>query len=262
MKPAEITRRQALVGGAGLAGLGVAGALAGCGSEGSGTETSAATETTTSVLGGNGASTPFCVLTAEQEEGPFFLDLGQIRSAIDEGRPGVPMALAIAVVEATSCEPIADAAVDVWRCDALGDYSGVETDGTVGETYLRGIQLTGREGVAEFATIYPGHYEGRTTHIHLKVRLGGRAAGGSYSGGNVSYVGQLFTPDADDAEVFALSPYAESTNAVVPQSGDGIFTGQDGASSILTMTRLGDGIETGGFRAEVAVGVDPEATPS
>lgn len=255
-----ITRRQALAAGAGVAATGVLVACGGDSGSGGSSVTAAPTTTSGGDVGGSGA-TP-CKLAPQAEEGPFYLDLGEVRSSIAEGRPGVPLALAITVVDATGCEPLADAAVDVWHCDALGVYSGVESEGTVGETFLRGIALTDDRGVAEFETVYPGHYPGRTTHVHLKVRLGGRdSEGGGYSGGSVSYVGQLYTPEADDAEVFALAPYADSPAAIVPQGADGLFTAQDGASSILATARLGADLTSGGIRGEITVGVDPASTP-
>ena len=254
-----ITRRQALAAGAGVAATGV---LVACGgNSGPGSSSAPVAPASTSGGTGGGSAGPACRLAAEAEEGPFYLDLGEVRTAIAEDRPGVPLALAITVLDATGCEPLPDAAVDVWHCDALGAYSGVESEGTIGETYLRGIALTDDRGVAEFETIYPGHYPGRTTHLHLKVRLGGRDAEGGYSGGNVSYVGQLYTPEPDDSEVFALAPYAESSAAIVPQSADGLFTAQDGASSILTTTRRGADLAVAGIRGEIAVGVDPAAVP-
>ena len=62
-----------------------------------------------------------------------------------------------------------NAVVDVWHCDAAGGYSGFE--GEDGETYLRGAQVTNRDGIVEFTTIYPGWYQGRTVHIHAKVHV-------------------------------------------------------------------------------------------
>jgi len=35
---------------------------------------------------------------------------------------------------------------------------------------LRGYQITDENGIAEFITIYPGWYSGRTVHIHFKIR--------------------------------------------------------------------------------------------
>jgi protocatechuate 3,4-dioxygenase beta subunit len=204
---------------------------------------------------------PDCVLTPEQEEGPFYIDLAQVRQDVVENRPGVPLALALTVIDSDTCEPVRDAAVDIWHCDALGVYSGEPSEGSQGETYLRGIQLTDGNGLAEFATIYPGQYPGRTTHIHLKVHTGGRRGDGTYSGGHVSHTGQLFTSDRRDAEVFALPPYSRNTAGITPRNTDGIFRDQSGSSSVLTLARAGGNLARDGLTARVTLGVDPSAAP-
>lgn len=207
-----------------------------------------------------GATTgPDCVLTPEQEEGPFYIDLAQVRQDIVENRPGVPLALALTIVDSNTCKPIRDAAVDVWHCDALGVYSGESSEGSAGETYLRGIQLTGGNGLAEFATIYPGQYPGRTTHIHVKVHIGGRQSDGTYSGGHVSHTGQLFTSGRRDAEVFALAPYNRNTAELTPRNADGVFRYQGGSSSVLALTQVGNSLARDGFTASATLGVDPSA---
>ena len=203
-----------------------------------------------------GATLPDCVLTPEQDEGPFYIDLARVRRDIVEGHPGVPLALALTVVDANTCKPIRDAAVDIWHCDALGIYSGEPSEGSAGETYLRGIQLTDGKGRAEFATIYPGQYPGRTTHIHVKVHLGGQRSNGAYSGGHVSHTGQLFSADRDDAEVFALTPYSGNTAGITPRDADAIFRDQGGSSSVLALGRVGTDLARDGFTAKATLGVD------
>lgn len=198
---------------------------------------------------------PDCVLTPKQEEGPFHIDLARVRRDIVEDRSGVPLALALTVVDSDTCEPIPDAAVDIWHCDALGVYSGEPSQGTEGETYLRGIQLTDRNGLAVFATIYPGQYPGRTTHIHLKVHIGGRQSDGTYAGGHVSHTGQLFTTDRHDAQVFALAPYNQNTAAITPRDTDSIFRYQGGSSSVLALARAGNSLAREGLEARVTLGV-------
>lgn len=204
------------------------------------------------------ATKPDCVLTPEQEEGPFYIDLAQVRRDIVEDRPGVPLALALRVIDAETCEPLRDAAVDIWHCDALGVYSGVPQEGTEGQTFLRGVQLTDKSGLAEFATIYPGQYPGRTTHIHLKVHLGGRQSDDTYSGGQVAHTGQLFTTDQRDAEVFALAPYNRNPAEITPREADGIFRDQGGSSAVLALARAGSSLARDGLRGRATLGVaDP-----
>ncbi len=167
-----------------------------------GAATEAAADTSTA--GTATAAQPDCVLTPELTEGPFYLDLDQVRSDITEGRPGVPLALRVTVVDADSCEPIKDAAVDVWHCDAEGVYSGVQGDDG---TFLRGIQMTDASGVATFQTVYPGWYTGRAVHIHLKVHLGGTE----------TFTGQLFFEDEQTAEGLRGRPVRGPGNAGRPE---------------------------------------------
>lgn len=70
---------------------------------------------------------PSCTLTPEQTEGPFYFETGLIRQDITEGRPGQVLHLKLKVVDAAGCTPIRDAVVDIWHCDAAGEYSGYET---------------------------------------------------------------------------------------------------------------------------------------
>jgi hypothetical protein len=70
------------------------------------------------------AATPSCVLTREQTEGPYYIDVALIRSDITEGKEGLPLRLDLTVLNATSCQPIPNATVEIWHCDAAGDYSG------------------------------------------------------------------------------------------------------------------------------------------
>lgn len=65
-----------------------------------------------------------CSLAAEQESGPFFIADELLRSDISEDRTGVPLLLRVIVLDVRTCKALANAAVDVWHCDALGLYSG------------------------------------------------------------------------------------------------------------------------------------------
>jgi protocatechuate 3,4-dioxygenase beta subunit len=127
-------------------------------------------------------TTDVCIVQPELTEGPFYLDPELVRADIGEGRVGLPMVLRLQVVRA-DCSAVPGARVDVWHCDAEGVYSGV--NGNTG-TFLRGTQMTGPDGVAQFRTVFPGWYPGRVTHVHYKVIL---------EGGQV-LTSQLFFDDA------------------------------------------------------------------
>jgi protocatechuate 3,4-dioxygenase beta subunit len=183
---------------------------------------------------------PVCTLTPEQIEGPFYLERARLREVISEGKSGVPLRLVIRVLGASpSCAPIPEAAVDVWHCDALGIYSGYEgvavaprhLEPVDDKTFLRGTQLTDGAGGVQFRTIYPGWYEGRTPHVHLKLRVGAKVA-----------TTQIYFPDEVTNAVYARAPYDRHANRDTTNATDR-FLGQIADRSLVmwTMTRDGDG---------------------
>ena len=154
-----------------------------------------------------------CILTPELTQGPFYVPGEAIRHDITEGKPGTPLLLTCRVVNASTCKPIAKAAVDVWHCDAGGVYSGAIAN-NAGTNFLRGVQRTNAKGIAAFKTIYPGFYAGRAVHIHVKVHVRG----------NVVHTGQLFFPAAITGAVYAKAPYsAHGSSPDTPNARDAIF---------------------------------------
>ena len=177
MKNARVNRRQAL---AGIGSVSLGALIAACGGDDDGgssaqVETTEGTTSTVEPSGGQGGlagrfdDASVCTRTAEQTEGPFYFDVDSIRSDIRDDRDGAKLRLGVRVRDAAECRPLADAVVDIWHCDAAGAYSAFGEE--EGETYLRGAQVTNADGIAEFTTIYPGWYPGRTVHIHAKVHL-------------------------------------------------------------------------------------------
>lgn len=209
------------------------------------------------------ATAETCVtLTPEMTEGPYYIDDKLLRDDITEGRPGVPLELTISVIDATSCEPLADVAVDIWHCDALGDYSGISgqmgNDDTSGQTFLRGVQLTGQDGAAKIQTIYPGWYVGRATHIHMKVHTGGTAEDGTYIGGTTAHTGQLFFDDETTDQVAQLDPYVQRIDiARTMNVEDGILQrgGAENSSFWVELTPVDEADLTLGFTGKAVVGV-------
>ena len=173
---------------------------------------------------------PTCVLAPEQTEGPFYVPNERVRRNITEGRPGTPLLLHLTVVDASTCRPIKGAAVDIWHTDALGVYSGESVEHTAGQTFMRGIQRTNVRGVATFQTVYPGWYQGRTVHIHVKVHIGG----------NVVHTGQLFFRDTLTDAVYRHAPYMSRPNRDTRNANDSIYR-NGGSKSLLTVRKRGSG---------------------
>src|SRR5947209_19969071 len=137
----QLTRRRLIeiLGGAGVA------ALSGCGS--SSTSASSASGSTSGTTSGTTAS---CVLTPELTVGPYFVDEKLNRSDLTTNTTdtnvinGVPLAIQITILQyaSGSCSPLAGAQVDMWHADAGGVYSDEAVENTLGQTYLRGYQIT------------------------------------------------------------------------------------------------------------------------
>lgn len=181
-----------------------------------------------------------CLLQREVTEGPYYLDLGLVRRNIKGGRSGTPLTLRFRVVNANTCRPISNAAVEIWHCDALGEYSGVEGNGG---TYLRGIQRTNSQGRVRFESIVPGWYSGRTPHIHLKV----------FVSGDEVHTGQVFFRSAVLRKVYAQGVYASRGQADTWNATDNIYSSA-GARALLSMKRKGARVSAG-YTGSLVLGV-------
>lgn len=190
---------------------------------------------------------PDCVVTPAQTEGPYFVDERlnradiRIDPATGAAKEGLPLRLRLNVsrVDGAACTPVEAALVDVWQCDALGVYSDVrDFQGlfdTRGQKFLRGYQLTDRNGAAEFLTIYPGWYSGRTVRIHFKVRLftAGRR--------NYEFTSQLYFDDAITDLVHSRPPYNAKGRRDTRNDRDRIYLSRDsGPRLMLRLSQEGE----------------------
>jgi protocatechuate 3,4-dioxygenase beta subunit len=190
------------------------------------------------------STSPTCIVRPEQTEGPYFVDerlnRSDIRSDPSNGqiKPGMPLALTVQLsrMSTLECKPIADAQVDIWHCDALGIYSDVEDPrfNTIGQKFLRGYQLTDAAGEAKFITIYPGWYQGRTVHIHIKVRTA------SHSNRSFEFTSQMYFDDALSDLIYANQPYATKGKRTARNQDDRIFR-RGGDQLMLAPTQRADG---------------------
>jgi protocatechuate 3,4-dioxygenase beta subunit len=180
-----------------------------------------------------------CVLTPEQTEGPYYIANEKLRRDITEGRPGTPLTLRTTVVDASTCRPVRGAAVDIWHADAAGVYSGFGA-GAASRTFMRGIQKTDAKGLAVFRTVYPGWYQGRTVHIHVKVHLGG----------SVVHTGQIYFPDTVTDAAYRKAPYSSRPARSTRNANDSVFV-NGGRNSLLAVHANG----VAGYVATITMGV-------
>jgi protocatechuate 3,4-dioxygenase beta subunit len=189
---------------------------------------------------------PACVVRLQQTEGPYFVDeqlnRSDIRSDPSDGsvKEGVPVRLGFHVsrITGSACTPLNGAVVDVWQCDALGMYSDVpdinESFDTRGKKFLRGYQTTDAHGTAQFITIYPGWYPGRTVHIHFKIRTNPAGQPG------FEFTSQLYFDEAITDHVHAQAPYATKGLRPLKNNRDYIFR-SGGSELMLLLTKDAQG---------------------
>lgn len=235
-----LSRREiiALFGGTGIL------ALIGCGGSGGTTTTTSTSSTGTNTTGTGGSTgstassggTVSCVVASpELTEGPYFVDERLNRADIRGDREGVPLQFVINLVRIQNggCTALVGAMVDVWHCDAAGKYSDIASEGTTGQNWLRGYQVTDENGRCEITSIYPGWYSGRAVHVHFKIRA-------TVDGQTYEFTSQFFFDETVTDTVHAQSPYNAKGTRNVRNSQDGIYN-QGGNKLMLALTPSGGG---------------------
>jgi protocatechuate 3,4-dioxygenase beta subunit len=178
---------------------------------------------------------------ADSSNGPSVLNqTGVVRSDIRTSfaglsgtATGVPLTIALTIVSATSCAPLANRAVYLWHCDQAGRYS-LYSAGATNQNYLRGVQAADASGKVTFTSIFPACYAGRWPHIHFEVYPSLTAA---TNVANKIATSQLALPKATCDLVYATSGYQSSiTNlSQVSLASDMVFS--DGSSlELATIT--------------------------
>ncbi|WP_329336930.1 intradiol ring-cleavage dioxygenase [Streptomyces sp. NBC_00663] len=233
-------------------------------------------------------------LTSETTEGPYYIDADKIRRDVTEDKEGIPLLLALKVIDNETCRPIRNAAVDIWHCDAVGVYSGYEGMGNGGggggpaptETptgtptdvptgpppggggghqeptddtrYLRGTWRTDKHGHVTFRTVFPGWYRGRTVHIHVKVHVNGEWTDAGYEGGNTCHTGQFFFDEESVLASAAVEPYASNAAERTTLDEDTIYDGSGTTGGLLKLKYNKKNIAKG-VTGSLTMGVDPDA---
>jgi len=200
-----------------------------------------------------------CASAPQNEIGPFFADdaaagfkRGDIRSNVGGGRTerGVPLALVVYVVDARNgCSALRGTQVDIWQCNAAGVYSDEANEATQPDTWLRGYQIADGAGRVAFKTIVPGWYEGRTTHIHLRVRSSYSEVATLDDSANTT---QLFFPqDLIDRLSRAVAPYNARGVNDTTNARDRVYNGERGDANQLVLR----GSPAAGFAATFKIGL-------
>ena len=209
------------------------------------------TPDTTSTTGTTGSTTGTtttgsCTTTATETEGPFPTKnpSSLVSSDITSDRSGTKLTVKIIIQNKNnSCAVLSNVLVDIWHCDAAGNYSeyggtGMQSTNYTNVHFLRGRQTTDANGLVTFTSIYPGWYSGRAPHIHVHVYN---------NSGKSLLVTQIAFPEDISKLVYAQGVYASHGQADTTNARDNVFgdgtstemstvTGSASAGYVLTHT--------------------------
>ncbi|MBC6697085.1 intradiol ring-cleavage dioxygenase [Hymenobacter sp. BT190] len=205
--------------------------------------------TPTSTGGTTGTGTGSCAVAPTETEGPFptKAPASYVRSDIRDSKTGYQMAVNITVQNTNaSCAALAGALVDIWHCDAEGNYSeyggtGMQSTNYQNVHFLRGRQTTNASGVVSFTSVFPGWYNGRATHIHVHI----------YSASGTSLkVTQIAFPEGTGSAVAAVNGYTKGLSGYTANAQDNVFS--DGVTQQLATVT---GSTTAGFNLAITFSV-------
>ncbi|MFI2641759.1 intradiol ring-cleavage dioxygenase [Streptomyces sp. NPDC018610] len=285
-----LSRRRVLtLAGAGAVALTGTGAVA----HAAGRDASTGSATLDAAKAAASASSACMRLTTEQIEGPYYIDYELFRKNVVEDRTGIPLLLVLRAVDAATCRPLRDSAVEIWHCDASGVYSGYTQTGNGGGgmppgtppsgppsgtpsgpppggggghatptddlTWLRGIQMTDHQGFVAFRTVFPGWYTGRAVHIHTKVHTGGTRTSAGYTGGRTCHTGQFYFAENAVKATAGFAPYSANTVERVTLDQDSLYPGTGTQGGLLELVYDHRHIERG-VVGHLTMAVDPAAT--
>jgi protocatechuate 3,4-dioxygenase beta subunit len=183
-----------------------------------------------------------CTVAPTETEGPFPTKSpsSYVRSDISDGRTGYKLTAHLTITNsASSCTALAGALVDIWHCDAAGNYSeyggtGMQSTNYTSVHFLRGRQTTDSNGLVTFTSIFPGWYSGRATHIHVHVY---NASGTSLK------VTQIAFPEGTGTALAAVNGYAKGMTGYTYNKSDNVFSDDTAGVELATVT----GNTTDGF---------------
>lgn len=197
-----------------------------------------------------GSSTTSCTVAPTETEGPFptHSPASYVRSDITDGKTGYKLTIKLVIGNSNNvCKPLANTIVDIWHCDAEGNYSeyggsGMQSTNYQSVHFLRGRQTTDTNGLVTFNSIFPGWYNGRATHIHVHVYN---------ASGNSLKITQIAFPEGAGTAVSLVNGYNKGLNGYTYNKNDNVFSDDSAGIEIATVS----GTTTAGFTLNMQISV-------
>ncbi|CRK15415.1 hypothetical protein BN1708_011481 [Verticillium longisporum] len=223
-----------------------------------------------------------CVLTPESTEGPFYIEGEKLRWNLQDGGQGVLMYLDFQIIDTETCKPVEGQYVEIWRSQVLkftlanvpsdtnatGIYSGVPYSFDPSNrktTFGRGISTTNSDGAVWFGSIFPGHYGGRTPHVHIMTHNPDYAdplTNRTLQNNIATHAGQVYFDQRLVDAVRNVYPYSANEQRFTSNFADGFFRQASSVSDpvlsyfFLNKAEEGYGNVEGGLLAWKIIGVN------
>lgn len=165
-----------------------------------------------------------CTVSPTETAGPFPTKSPSslLQSNITGDRTGVALTVKITVNNRNNgCAALSGAIVDIWHCDAAGNYSeyggsGMQSTNYQNVHWLRGRQTTDSSGVVTFTSVFPGWYSGRAPHIHVHIY--------NASGTSLLITQIAFPTDVCNTVYTTATPYKSRGTQDTQNANDNVFS--------------------------------------
>ncbi|RBQ84017.1 hypothetical protein VDGD_01103 [Verticillium dahliae] len=178
------------------------------------------------------------------------------------------MYLDFQIIDTETCKPVEGQYVEIWHTNATGIYSGVPYSFDPSNrktTFGRGISTTNSDGAVWFGSIFPGHYGGRTPHVHIMTHNPDYAdplTNRTLQNNIATHAGQVYFDQRLVDAVRNVYPYSANEQRFTSNFADGFFRQASSVSDpvlsyfFLDKAEEGYGNVEGGLLAWKIIGVN------
>ena len=145
-----------------------------------------------------------CTPTSQTTDGPFYTKATTQRK-IASNQSGYKIIYKLKI-QNKNCKPLPNLTISLWQANSQGQYSLVKNS-------LRGNQLTNKQGLVTFESIFPGWYPTRAAHLHVKI----------LSQDQTLLSTQLFFPQELVDKIYQTKPYLTKGKEQISKENDQIY---------------------------------------
>ena len=145
-----------------------------------------------------------CTPTSQTTDGPFYTKATTQRK-ISSNQSGYKIIYKLKI-QNKNCKPLPNLTISLWQANSQGQYSLVKNS-------LRGNQLTNKQGLVTFESIFPGWYPNRAAHLHVKI----------LSQDQTLLSTQLFFPQELVDKIYQTKPYLTKGKEQISKENDQIY---------------------------------------